>query len=93
LVSDARLRSFETVIKTTHDAKAKLLARQNIREWFGGETVWEGEVLVFGLLDHPKAHLCYGWEEAKGRVTTILARGSVKRSGCRRGIAQDVTDR
>jgi hypothetical protein len=76
-VSDVLLKRYETVIEATHGAAAKLLARENVRGSFGGHTVWEGEVLVFGLLDHPAARLCYAWE-LDGRVTTILAKGRVK---------------
>ena len=45
-------------------------------EKFNGETVWEGEVLVFALKDHPTAHLCYAWE-VDGQVTAVLHTGPV----------------
>ena len=76
-MSDVLLKRFETVIKTTHGAEASLLARESVRGSLGGDRVWEGEVLVFGLLDHPTARLCYAWE-LEGRVTTVLAKGWVK---------------
>jgi hypothetical protein len=38
---------------------------------FEGETVWQGEVLVFDLLDHPTAPKCYCWE-VDGEVTAVL---------------------
>ena len=41
-----------------------------------GETVWEGEVLVFSLLDHPEASLAYAWE-VEGRITCVLGVGPV----------------
>ncbi len=37
----------------------------------GGQTVWEGEVLTFRLLDHPSASTCYCWE-VDGKVTAVL---------------------
>ncbi len=33
-------------------------------ERFQGETVWEGEVLIFALQGHPEATTCYAWEDA-----------------------------
>ena len=76
-MGDVFVKRFERVLKTTHGAKAKLLARETVRGCFGGDQVWEAQVLVFGLLDHPTARLCYAWE-IDGRVKTILARGWIK---------------
>ena len=47
-----------------------------MNECFEGQPVWEGEVLVFELEDHPTAHLCYAWE-VDGRVTAVLHTGPV----------------
>ena len=44
-------------------------------EKFGGETIWEGFVEVFGLSGHHSAMCCYGWSyEHQGvtRFVTIL---------------------
>ena len=40
-------------------------------ERFEGETVWEGEVLVFALQGHTQASQCYCWE-VDGQVTAVL---------------------
>jgi hypothetical protein len=32
-----------------------------VKEVFHGRTLWEGDVEMFDLLDHPKAKRCYGW--------------------------------
>jgi hypothetical protein len=45
--------------------------RERVRETFQGETVWEGEVLVFELVGHPSASRCYAWE-VDGEVTAVL---------------------
>ena len=45
-------------------------------EQFGGRVVWEGEVLVFDLHDHPTARKCYAWS-VDGRVTAVLHEGPV----------------
>ena len=64
-------------IQVTHGAKSRLLARERVHEQHQGETVWIGEVLVFELLDHPSAQLCYAWE-VDGEVTAVLGEGPVK---------------
>ncbi len=33
---------------------------------FQGQTVWDGDVEVFELQDHPKAKKCYAWAHAGG---------------------------
>ncbi len=65
------IQTFEQAICATHDAAAKLAERVPVVETFGGETVWEGEVLVFNLQGHPSASRCYAWE-VDGQVTAVL---------------------
>jgi hypothetical protein len=49
-----------------------------VREVFGGHIIWQGEVEVFDLAEHPRAKRCYGWsqsdedEEDGGRLVTVL---------------------
>ena len=57
-------------------AKAQLAERVQVDERFEGEPVWQGEVLVFELLDHPSAKRCYAWE-VDGHVTAVLGVGPV----------------
>ncbi len=54
--------AFHDAIRETHGARSQLLTREHVHETFEGKTVWEGEVLVFALKDHPTARLCYAWE-------------------------------
>ncbi len=68
--------SFQRAIRETHGAKARLLYRERVEEDFEGETVWEGEVLVFELEGHPTAFRCYAWE-VDGTVTAVLHIGPV----------------
>ena len=39
--------------------------------------LWQGEVLVFELLDHPEATSCYAWE-VDGEVIAVLGVGPVQ---------------
>jgi len=70
-MNDVPLISFQEVIQATHTAKSQFLYREPVVKEFEGETVWEGEVLIFILKGHPTAHLCYAWE-VDGRVTVVL---------------------
>ncbi len=67
---------FQHAIRQAHGARSQLITREHVVEKVEGETVWEGEVLVFALRDHPTAHLCYAWE-VDGQVTAVLHEGSV----------------
>ena len=68
--------AFHDAIRETHGARSQLIERVSVAETFEGDTVWEGEVLVFALLDHPSATRCYAWE-VDGQVTTVLHTGPV----------------
>ena len=70
-MNELSIEGFQHAIRQTHGARAKLAKRVHVVERFEGETVWDGEVLVFELLDHPTAPKCYAWE-VDGRVTAVL---------------------
>ena len=65
------ISKFEQAIEATHGARSMLLRRERVVERFQGKTIWDGEVLVFALEDHPKARRCYAWE-VDGQVTAVL---------------------
>jgi hypothetical protein len=75
-VNEIDIATFRKAIRATHGADAQLVHRQPVVERFEGEVVWEGEVLVFQLLDHPQAKRCYAWE-VDGRVTAVLGVGKI----------------
>jgi hypothetical protein len=37
-----------------------------VHEIFRGQTVWQGDVEVFDIKDHPKAKRAYGWSHLDG---------------------------
>ena len=52
------------LIKAIHDlhgCDSKWLKSVPVKETFQGQTVWEGVVEVFALIDHPAAKKCYAW--------------------------------
>ena len=75
-MNEIPLSGFEKAIKATHGAGSRLIARERVKETFQGETVWEGEVLVFELVGHPSASRCYAWE-VDGEVTAVLGEAPV----------------
>jgi hypothetical protein len=49
------------VIRKLHGTEATHVETVPVKETFQGQTVWEGEVEVFDLADHPKASRVYAW--------------------------------
>ena len=75
-MNELPIPEFEHAIQATHGARSQLEGRIRVEEDFRGQRVWEGEVLVFELLDHPTAPYCYAWE-VDGEVTAVLHQGPV----------------
>ena len=75
-MNDLPISAFEHAIRQTHGVASKFFTRVRILEKFEGETVWEGHVLVFDLINHPTAARCYAWE-VDDRVTAVLHTGSI----------------
>lgn len=66
------------VIRKLHGSEASYVETVPIKEIFQGQTVWEGEVEVFDLHDHPEAPRVYAWTHDTGdadkprRSVTVL---------------------
>jgi len=75
-LNDVPILTFQEAIRVTHGARSRLIDRAQVEERFEGEPVWQGEVLVFELLDHSSASKCYAWE-VDGVVTAVLGEGTV----------------
>jgi len=56
-----------------HGCEAKHVETVPVIERFQGKTVWEGEVEVFDLIDHPKASRGYAWAYDKAKGSEIVA--------------------
>lgn len=70
-MNDVSNETFIEAIRATHGAKAVLSGQERVVETFQGDTVWEGDVLVFSLQGHPTASKCYAWEVG-GEITAVL---------------------
>jgi hypothetical protein len=75
-VNEQPIPTFEFAIQAKHGARSRLVGRERVVETFQGETAWEGEVLIFELLDHPTAQRCYAWS-VDTDITAVLHTGPV----------------
>ena len=54
-------RALKKAIERLHGCRATFQDVVPVVEQFEGRPVWEGEVHIFTLQDHPTASLCYAW--------------------------------
>ena len=80
--SQQELKSLKKAILDLYGCRAIWVKSVPVKEIFEGETVWEGVVQVFDLIDHPKATRCYAWSHGldnskKRRFFAVLHQGVV----------------
>jgi len=69
----------EDAIQKLHGCAATHLETVPVTERFQGQTVWDGEVEVFHLPEHPKAETLYAWGYSESddkpdmKAVTVLA--------------------
>ena len=70
------IAELQAVILNLHGVTAEYVETKPVHEEFQGQTVWEGDVEVFELHNHPKAKRVYGWgyedEETGRHYVTVL---------------------
>jgi hypothetical protein len=69
------IERIKQVIFHLHGSDSTHVKTVPVHEVFKGQTVWQGEVEVFDLLNHPKAKRCYAWsadKKDKEKFTTVL---------------------
>lgn len=79
---EASVEALQKAILDLHGCKATWIKSIPVKEIFEGETVWEGVVQIFDLIDHPKATRCYAWshgldDSKKRRFFAVLHQGPV----------------
>jgi hypothetical protein len=85
-------------IQREHNYPAYYLRTETVREDIEGNTVWLGEVEVFGLIGHPEAKRCFTWghsydrSDSNGRVVFALERLPIvsAQSALRAQLANDL---
>jgi hypothetical protein len=79
---EVSIQALQKAIFDLHGCKATWVESVAVKEIFEGETVWEGVVQVFDLIDHPRAKRCYAWSHGldkskKRRFFAVLHEGTV----------------
>jgi hypothetical protein len=75
-MNELSLDGFRHAIRQTYGSESQLVGRVSVDERVEGDRVWQGEVLIFALLDNPISTRCYAWETNR-RVTTVLHAGPI----------------
>ena len=57
------LASIHANVEVRHECRAQFRDTVRVREGYEGEAVWDGNVYVFDLTDHPTAEIAYGWSD------------------------------
>jgi hypothetical protein len=72
------IEEIKAAILNVHSSRSEYLETVPVTEVFQGQTIWEGEVEVFELKDHPKATKAYAWgysetesDDARTYVTVL----------------------
>ena len=74
-IKAAIIAELKEAIRNLHGCESDYLETVVVKEVFGGQAVWVGEVEVFNLRGHPKAKRAYAWkhETDKGhRYVAVL---------------------
>jgi hypothetical protein len=89
-------KALKQAVEGLHNCKAKYKKETHVKETFEGQLVWEGDVYIFDLKDHPTAKLAYAWSSPvegldKRRFYAVLHAPPVKsaQDAVRASIAND----
>lgn len=75
-MDDAGIPALIDAIRHLHGCEAKHVETVKVNEMHEGAVIWDGEVEVFDLTEHPKATRAYAWSHAttgdKRRFVAVL---------------------
>ena len=76
------LAAIQAGVEKQHECHAIFRDTLRVREEYEGEAVWDGNVYVFDLTDHPIAEVAYGWSDSvpgtdRRRFYAVLHTGPV----------------
>ncbi|HJP93173.1 MAG TPA: hypothetical protein VJ875_14540 [Pyrinomonadaceae bacterium] len=57
----SNIEELQEVIERLHGSRSTHVETVPVKEEFQGQVVWEGEVEVFDLHDHPQTNRVYAW--------------------------------
>ena len=73
MISGAYEKALVKAFRKLHGCEAAHLESVPVIETRQGKTVWEGEIELFELIDHPKSSRGYAWASEKARGNKIVA--------------------
>jgi hypothetical protein len=81
-MTDVSVDQLQRAVEGQHGGTAKLAYVSHVRELYGHELVWDGEVHVFDLEGHPEATRAYAWSRPikgsnKRRFYAVLHLGTI----------------
>ena len=65
-MADVPISALQDSIRGLHGCESTYLETVRVIEDFEDQRVWEGNVYVFALADHPTAKKCYAWAHFVG---------------------------
>ena len=82
LTTPSDVEQHRTAVEGLHGGEASFERTERVVETHEGETVWEGDIYLFGLSGHPTANRCYAWSEPvpgsdRRRFFAVLQQGPV----------------
>ena len=85
-VTEVSVEGLRKAIRNLHGCDSTWIQAVRVKETFKDETVWDGLVQIFNLIDHPKAMRCYAWshaidESTKRRFVAVLHQEQVTSPG------------
>ncbi len=85
-MTEVSTKQLGKAIRNLHGCDSTWTRAARVKETLNGETVWEGLVQVFNLIDHQKATVCYAWshaidESTKRRFVAVLHQEPVTSPG------------
>ncbi len=85
-VTEVSTKQLRKAILNLHGCDSTWTGAVRVKEILNGETVWEGLVQVFNLIDHQKATVCYAWSQTiedstKRRFVAVLHQEPVTSPG------------
>ena len=68
VANEEYIKRLQMIIQHLHGCDSRHVQSVPVREEFLGETIWEGDVEVFEIVDHPRATRCYAWGNKQSRL-------------------------
>ena len=64
--------AIQEAIRMTHQCEPEYVGCRVVKQPLDDHGTWEGIVDIFRLNGHPRATLCYGWQNEGGKIVLVL---------------------